>query len=120
MARILVIDDEALIRMVIRQLLESAGYEVREAGNGEEGVQFCRQSPPELVAVDIQMPGKSGLDVIRELHRGFPGIKIIAMADYRSSILSTIKKLRVDYTFVKPFSMQEFLEVVEELLGKGR
>ena len=116
MAKILVIDDEEVIRSVVRQLLTQAGYEVTEAFDGEEGIRFYRQAPADLVIVDIEMPRKNGLEVIQELHHDFPGIKIIAMTGYELDSLSTPGKLGVSHVFTKPFPMKEFLKAVEGVL----
>ena len=80
MASVLVIDDDIQVRTFVRKFLEAEGYEVREAGNGAEGVKAFRQQPPDLVLCDIFMPEKEGLQTIRELQDEFGKVKIVAMS----------------------------------------
>ena len=71
MATVLVIDDEAPVRALVRSALSSAGYKVMEAANGREGLTLFRQRPPDLVITDIHIPELNGLDLIMELTREF-------------------------------------------------
>ncbi len=80
MARILVIDDDALLRGAIRVVLESAGYEVIEAGDGDAGLRLHRELGADLVVVDLFMPERDGLEVIRAVRAEAPQAKIIAMS----------------------------------------
>ena len=80
MASIMVIDDDIQVRTFVRKVLEGEGYEVREAGNGAEGVKAFRQRPADLVLCDIFMPEKEGLQTIRELQGEFGKVKIVAMS----------------------------------------
>ena len=120
MARILIIDDEEVVRMAIRKMLELAGYEVVEAPDGEQGVQLYRQAPADLVITDIQMPRKNGLEVIQELRHDFPKVKIITITGQESEALSIANQLDVRHIFTKPFRMHELLKAVEELLEEVR
>ena len=80
MVTVLVIDDDAPVRAVVRSALGSAGYEVMEASNGREGLALFLQRPPDLVIADIHMPELNGLDVIMELTREFLDVKVIAIS----------------------------------------
>src|SRR5437660_11286305 len=79
MARILVIDDDALLRGAIRVALESTGYEVIEAADGDAGLRLHREQGADLVVVDLFLPERDGLEVIRAVRAEAPGAKIIAM-----------------------------------------
>jgi len=70
MARILIVDDDATIRLLLRTVFELAGYEVLEVGDGHEGMECYRMASPDLIITDLLMPRKGGLDVISELRRG--------------------------------------------------
>ena len=74
MRHILVIDDEASVRALVRQVLEEEGYLVNEAADGEEGLAQLQSTPIDLVITDIFMPHKEGIETIRELRRQFPKI----------------------------------------------
>ena len=80
MSKILIIDDEAPIRSMLKDILEDEGYEVVEAENGEVGISQYRNDPTDVVITDIVMPDKEGIATIRELKKEFPDIKIIAMS----------------------------------------
>jgi DNA-binding response OmpR family regulator len=80
MARILVIDDDVMLQVMLKEALTLLGHEVRQAFDGKEGARLCRESPPDLVLTDIMMPEQDGLQTIRELRRSCPEVKIIAMS----------------------------------------
>ena len=80
MARILVIDDNDLVRASTRSILESEGYVVDEAGDGDIGIARVKSYGPDLILTDIVMPNKEGIEMIRDLRgRGYQG-PIIAMS----------------------------------------
>lgn len=114
MATVLVIDDEAPVRAVVRSALNSAGYEVTEASNGREGLARFRQSPPDLVIADIHMPELNGLDVIMELTREFLDVKVTAISGVPGyqRLLDLAKLLGARQTLHKPFAIDELLSAV--------
>src|SRR6266480_7062891 len=79
-ARILVMDDDELLRGALRVVLEAAGYEVIEAADGDAGLRLQREQAADLVLVDIFMPERDGLEVIRALRAEIPEPKIISMS----------------------------------------
>ena len=123
MARILIIDDEASVRLAIRRMLEWAGHEVLEAENGEQGVIMHRENPADLVISDMIMPGKHGIEVIGELRRAYRDISIIAISGgkWRNNVdyLPIARKLGVSHVLDKPFEMSELLNAVRESLATG-
>ena len=118
MAHILVIEDEQATRYLLRDVLEQEGHEVREACNGQEGIEHYRVSPADIVITDIIMPEKEGLETIRELCREFPQVKIIAMSESTMSLhvdlLGVAKQLGAVSTLHKPFQIHEIVKVVNE------
>ena len=80
MTSVLVIDDDAQVRAFVREVLEPEGYEVRQAGNGAEGIEAYRRRPADLILCDLFMPDKEGLETIREFRDGFPRVKVLAMS----------------------------------------
>jgi two-component system, response regulator, stage 0 sporulation protein F len=114
MAAILVIDDEEIIRVLLRSALEAAGYEVTEATNGREGLDLYRKQPMDLVITDILMPELSGLDMLMELTREFLDAKVIAIsgAAGERNVLDVAKLLGARQTFPKPFSIPDLLNAV--------
>ena len=114
MATILIIDDEVLVRVLLRSALEEVGYEVTEAANGREGLELYRQRPTDLVITDIVMPELNGLDMLLELTRAFLHAKVIAIsgAGGEKNVLDVAKLLGARQTFRKPFSMPHLLGAV--------
>lgn len=119
--RILVIDDEAPLLVMVKQMLEKAGYTTTAVNDGEAGLKFVSQNPIDLVITDIFMPDKDGLGTILELRAQFPHIKIIAISggsrrgpDY----LLIAKKLGAQHVLAKPFERQELLDVVAGVLSQ--
>ena len=121
MSSILIIDDDPQILKMLRQILEREGYEVTEASNGKQGVRLYRKNPADLVITDIIMPEKEGIEIIIELKRDYPDVKIIAISgggrinpeDY----LDIAKKLGAHRIFSKPVERKELLNAVRELIG---
>ena len=122
MARILIIDDDVKFLKMLRQMLERAGHEVVEAPNGEVGVKLFREERTELIITDIFMPEKEGIEIIRELKREFPTVKIIAISGGGRKgnfhYLETAEALGADRSFTKPFERQEMLDAIQELVGQ--
>jgi DNA-binding NtrC family response regulator len=114
MATILIIDDEEMMRVLLRSTLKGAGYEVVEAANGRQGLELYRRRPTDLVITDILMPEMNGLDMILELTRYFLDAKVIAISGEggEKNVLDVAKLLGARRTFRKPFSMLELLDAV--------
>ena len=119
--RILVIDDDDQMRTLLRQVMEWAGYEVIEAGDGREGMQKQRKQPADLVITDLIMPEQEGLETITSLKKEYPGIKIIAISGGGrigpEAYLPAAQELGADKVFSKPFDVRELSETVKELLS---
>ena len=120
MARILIIDDEAMIRDLLVNILEREGYETITASGGKDGIKIYRENPADLIITDLIMPEKDGIETIQELKKDFPDIKIIAISgggrlgpqDY----LHLAKMLGAQRTLTKPIELPELLKAIEELL----
>ena len=119
MPRILLVDDDADLREMLRVILISLGHEVIEAGNGREALHLCRTETPDLMLTDLIMPEKEGLETIMELRRLQPDVKIIAMSGGgRSSTqdyLKMAKQMGAAHTLSKPFSTAEMAEAITRL-----
>jgi CheY-like chemotaxis protein len=121
MQKILLVDDEAQLRQMIKTLLERAGYTVMEACNGREASQILEQWTPGLVLTDIVMPEKEGFELIRDLRRNHSNIRIIAMSGGArigsQTYLRIAEGLGADYILAKPFLRQDLLSAIEKVLG---
>ena len=113
MLRILVIDDNAAIRELLRLVLEEEGYEVIEAANGAEGLQRYQATPTDLVITDLQMPGMDGLELLMALRRMVPTPALIAISGDRDAL--TQAREITPHTFAKPLPLEQVLAVVRNL-----
>jgi serine phosphatase RsbU (regulator of sigma subunit) len=77
---ILIVDDDGMMRYNIASYLEDSGYDVSEAVHGAQAIDTVRRQPPDLVLCDLRMPGMDGIDVLQQLHSGFPDLPIIAVS----------------------------------------
>ena len=118
----MVIDDDPLIREILRIVLRKNGYEIIEAEDGYEALSLQRENPVDLVITDIIMPEKEGVETIREFKRVFPKVKIIAISGGGQAepggYLGIARALGADATFMKPFDNQKLTEAVDKLFGK--
>ena len=121
--KILVIDDDEQMRVLLRQVMEWAGHEVVEAADGREGTRLQRQHRADLVITDLIMPEQEGLETITALRRDYPGLKIIAISGGGrigpEAYLPAARELGADRVFSKPFDVRELAETVRELLYHG-
>ena len=123
MARVLVVDDDGMIRDVVRRVLERAGHEVIEAAEGSEGLRKLKESTVDLMIVDVMMPKKGGIETLMELRKSQPGIKTIVITGKVDTDSASFKNLvhafGVSRVFPKPFDLNELSSTVENLLGEA-
>ena len=123
MQKILIIDDEPHILMMLKKMMEKAGYDIDLASNGHEGMKMFQKSPSDLVITDIIMPEKEGLETIREMKRIQPELKIIAMSGggkiSAENYLETASIFGANRVIQKPFTQKEMVTAVNELMVAG-
>jgi two-component system alkaline phosphatase synthesis response regulator PhoP len=108
--RILIVEDEAVIRKAISMACEKEGYEVIEAENGGEGVQLAETSHPDLILLDLMLPDLSGFDVCREVRKGGSGVPIIILSAKTEEIDIVVGlEIGADDYITKPFRARELL-----------
>ena len=119
MTRVLIVDDEASIRGLLRQAFEMNSFEVIEASNGEEAVRTFREGGIDLVITDIIMPDKEGLESIMDLKEIDPDVKIIAISGggrlEPHSYLQMAANFGAKKVFQKPLSISLLIEAAKEL-----
>jgi two-component system phosphate regulon response regulator PhoB len=122
MAKILVVEDEADLRMVIEFNLKKSGHEVFLAQSGAEGLRLVREKKPELVLLDLMLPDISGLDVCRQIKEGADSKRItVIMLTARGEEADRVTGFEVgadDYV-VKPFSVRELLLRIDAILRRS-
>ena len=119
MAKVLIIDDDAQVRTMLRRTLEAAGHTTMEASNGIEGVRSFAHYPTDLVITDIYMPEKEGLETILELKRANPDLPIIAISggarEADIDFLPVAQRMGADHALPKPVNRAELLGLVEQV-----
>lgn len=118
---ILVIEDDAIMREAVAEWLRGAGYNVRTAEDGDDGLASVSNSAPALVVTDVHMPGTSGAFVIAQLKQRHPEIPIIAISGLFSSGFGMngddVVALGASCALAKPFKRSQLLGVVSQLLS---
>ena len=121
MARILVIDDDELVRATVKAALELAEHEVVVASDGQQGIASYQGGKFDLVVTDIIMPEKEGIETILELRQHNPAVKIIAISGGgRTSneiFLDVAKKFGAVDVLAKPFTPKQLLASVKKVLA---
>ena len=120
MARILIIEDDDLLRDVLVTALQAAGHEVFQASDGKEGVRLYEAEPADLVLTDLVMPIQEGVETIQQLRRRNRDLPIIAMSGGvpNSKLYLTIAGgMGASRVLAKPFTPQRLIEVVAEILS---
>jgi DNA-binding response OmpR family regulator len=117
-ARILVIDDDAEIRDIARAILEPEGYEVQAATTGEQGLRLATEAPPDLILLDLMLPGLNGLEVCRTIRRTsrVPIIMVTARAAAPEKVVGL--EAGADDYLTKPFSIAELRARIHALLRR--
>jgi DNA-binding response OmpR family regulator len=112
---VLVVDDDAVLRRVVRAVLEADGFRVLEAHDGRQGLELAASERPRVVILDVMMPGLDGVEVCRRLdHKETKVLMLTALGDVTTEVASLEAGARGYLT--KPFSSMELLDRVEELL----
>jgi CheY-like chemotaxis protein len=119
MPRILLIEDDELLRSVLAQALVANGHEVMQAGNGEEGVALFRSSAVDLVVTDLVMPVQEGVETIMQLRkqRDVPIIAMSGGVPNSKLYLSLAGRLGAQKILPKPFTPAQLLTAIAEALG---
>ncbi|MGI6783427.1 MAG: response regulator transcription factor [Aminivibrio sp.] len=118
--KILVAEDDRAIRTAVADLLASEGYEVTEAADGSEALELYREIAPDLVLLDVMMPGMSGYDVCRAIRRENPAVPVVMVTAKGQEVDRVVGlELGADDYIVKPFSMAELLARVRAALRRG-
>ena len=118
--RVLIIDDDEQIRVLLQQMMEWTGLEVAVAENGRIAMQLMEDEPADLVITDLIMPEQEGLETISKLKKEYADVKIIAISGGGrigpEAYLPAALELGADQVFSKPFDVQKIVDAVKQLL----
>lgn len=123
MARILVVEDDSLVRSMLQQMLEREEHDVAVASDGAEALKALNKEQFELIVTDLIMPNMEGIEFIRSLYKQENKPKIIAISG-GSPLLSPLTQLKsakflgANLTFTKPIDREEFVTAVRELVSQ--
>ena len=119
MAKVLIVDDAAFMRMMIKDILEKGGFEiVGEANNGIKAVELFKKEKPDVVTMDITMPDMDGIEDVKAIKEFDPAAKIIMCSamGQQTMVMDAIKAGAKDF-IVKPFQPDRVIEAVTKVLG---
>jgi two-component system chemotaxis response regulator CheY len=120
-ARVLIVDDSALARRNLRQILESANCEVAEAEDGLSALERYFLEKPDVVLLDLVMRGMYGLDVLEKLRQLDPAAKVVVVsADVQTSSQELVDRAGAKAFITKPFDREEILGTLNAVLGAAR
>jgi two-component system chemotaxis response regulator CheY len=118
--KVLVVDDSALARRSMRQILEPAGYQVAEAVDGISALEQYFIEKPDVVMLDLVMKGMYGLDVLTKLRELDPAVKVIVVsADIQTSSHDLVRDAGGAAFVNKPFDRQDILDAIDATLARG-
>lgn len=117
--QILIVDDESRVTGALRRTLAYEGYQVSTAADGESALELARTRPPDLVILDLMLPGIDGLEVCRRLRAAGDEVAIL-MLTARDAVADRVKGLEIgaDDYLVKPFALEELLARIKALLRR--
>ena len=119
--RVVIAEDEAIIRLDLKETLEEEGYEVvGETGRGDEAVELVRQLAPDLAILDIKMPGIDGLEAARAISAERQSAVLILTAFSQRDLIEQARDAGALAYLVKPFQRSELIPAVEVALGRFR
>lgn len=117
--RVVIAEDEAIVRLDLKEIMEEEGYEVvGETGRGDEAVELVRAERPDLVILDIKMPGTDGLTAAREISSDRLSAVLILTAFSQRDLIEQARNAGALAYLVKPFQKSELLPAIEMALGR--
>ncbi|ANF95165.1 response regulator [Paenibacillus bovis] len=119
--KILIVDDQNGIRILLVELFSNEGYQMFQAANGKAALEVVEQEVPDLVLLDMKIPGMDGLEILRHIKSTHPQIHVIMMTAYGElDIIQKAKDLGAIGHFTKPFDIDDMRKAVDQCLrGTG-
>ncbi len=115
--RVLIVDDQFGIRTLLNEVLQKEGYEIFQAANGLQALSVTEQYAPDLVLLDMKIPGMDGLEILKRMKEINSDIKVIIMTAYGElDLIEQTKKLGALAHFSKPFDIEEVRSAVKNYL----
>ncbi|MEI2389996.1 response regulator [Priestia megaterium] len=115
--KILIVDDQYGIRILLTEVLQKEGYTTFQAANGFQAIDITKEQAPDLVLLDMEIPGMDGIEILKRLKQHDETIKVIIMTAYGElDMIQEAKDLGALTHFAKPFDIDEIRKVVREYI----
>lgn len=116
----LVVDDQMGVRRLLYEAFKEEGYKVELAGSGLEALEKVKSEMPDIILMDMKMPGMNGLETLHEIKKVNDSILVVMMTAYGElEIISEAMKLGINEYITKPFDINELRSVVKKVLDKN-
>jgi two-component system, response regulator, stage 0 sporulation protein F len=116
-SKILIVDDQYGIRILLNEVFQKEGYTTYQAANGMQALEIVRKHQPDLVLLDMKIPGMDGIEILKRLKEIDPDIKVIIMTAYGElDMIQETKELGAIMHFAKPFDIDDLREAVKKHL----
>lgn len=117
MKTILIVDDQPGIRLLLKEVFSKEGYEAIAAGSGKEALEKVQESCPDMVLLDMKIPGMDGIEILKRLKKSHPDVQVIMMTAYGElDLIKESMNWGAERYFTKPFDVFEVRDAVKELL----
>lgn len=119
--KIMIVDDQAGIRLLLSELLKREGYVPVPVGNGNQALQIIQEDDPVLVLLDMKIPGMNGMDVLKEMKKRKPAIKVIMMTAYEDEeIIEGSLRGGALACFSKPFDLRQMIARINKEVSSSK
>lgn len=116
--KVLIVDDQNGIRILLMEVFGSEGYKTFQAANGKQALEIVRNESPDLVLLDMKIPGMDGLEILKHIKAANSEIKVIMMTAYGElDMINQATELGAIMHFTKPFDIDEIRHAVNQQLG---
>ncbi|AHD07585.1 response regulator [Paenibacillus larvae] len=118
--KVLIVDDQNGIRVLLMEVFNNEGYETFQAPNGKTALEIVRKEAPDLVLLDMKIPGMDGLDILKHIKNIDSSIKVIMMTAYGElDMIKEATELGAIMHFTKPFDIDEMRQAVQQQLSES-
>ncbi len=115
MKKLLIVDDQFGIRILLNEVFQKEGYKIFQASNGKQALDIVKMRRPDLVLLDIKIPGIDGIEILKRMKKIVPDIKVIIMTAYGElNMIEEAMELGAITYFAKPFDIEEMRDTVKK------
>ncbi len=118
--KILIVDDQYGIRILLNEVLQKEGYDTYQAANGLQALEIVQENVPDLILLDMKIPGMDGIEILKRVKALYPDMKVIIMTAYGElDMIQEAMDLGAMTHFAKPFDIVEIREAVQKYLSQS-